>query len=219
MTSHRPTSQHPVYCQPCWWSDKWDAADFGKDYDFSKPFFQQFRELRDTVPLSALNNIHASNVNSDYCNMTSYLKNCYLCFNTDYSEDSTFSTYLEKSKRCYDVDHGYEVELCYDTIGTYKSYRVMYSSGVVESMDILFSYELRNCKNCFGCINLRGKQYCFFNKQMTKEQYFEELRKYDLTSHDTVQDLKKRSWDFFMTQPRKSMAGVGTVNGSGAYIR
>ena len=30
-----------------------------------------------------------------------------------------------------------------------------------------------NCKNCFGCVGLKKKQYCILNKQYTKEKYFE----------------------------------------------
>src|SRR3989338_8277025 len=37
-----------------WWGDSWDAMDppagGGRDYDFSKPFFEQFKELMLAVP-------------------------------------------------------------------------------------------------------------------------------------------------------------------------
>src|SRR5256885_746105 len=28
-----------VYCKDCWYSDNWDVLSYGRDYDFSKPFF------------------------------------------------------------------------------------------------------------------------------------------------------------------------------------
>ena len=40
---------------------------YGREYDFSKPFFQQWKELRDVVPLQTMSNANA--VNSDYCNV------------------------------------------------------------------------------------------------------------------------------------------------------
>src|SRR3989344_2001477 len=40
----------PVYCEQCWWGDRWDSTDYGVEYDFSKPFFTQFFELRRRVP-------------------------------------------------------------------------------------------------------------------------------------------------------------------------
>ena len=35
----------PVYCTDCWWSDKWDPTAYGQEFDFNKPFFEQFKEL------------------------------------------------------------------------------------------------------------------------------------------------------------------------------
>src|SRR3989344_1044812 len=165
ITAHRPDAPHPVYCQPCWWSDAWDAAQYSRDYDFSRTFFEQFRELRDVVPLPSLNNIYTSNVNSEYCNTCSYVKNCYLCFNSDFSEDCAYTCYLEKSKLCYDVDHAILSERCYDSMGLFKCYGVKYCADLMECVNVQFSRDLKNCSDCFGCINLRSKQYCIFNKQ------------------------------------------------------
>lgn len=218
ISAHRPDALYPVYCQPCWWSDKWDAMIYGREYDFSRSFFDQYRELRDSVPLPALNNIYSSNLNSEYVNMCSYVKNCYLCFNTDFTEDSSFSCYLEQSKRCLDVDHGLQCELCYDSIGLYKCYNVKYSANLDDCIDVWFSRDLKNCSNCFGCVNLRGKQYCIWNEQKTKDEYFEELKKYDLTSREGVEKLKKKLETFYQNQPHKYMTGVGNVNVTGDYI-
>lgn len=56
----------PVYCPPCFWSDGWDAQKYARDYDFSKPFFEQFKEFRFTVPRLAITN--KDSVNSEYTN-------------------------------------------------------------------------------------------------------------------------------------------------------
>ena len=44
----------PVYSPKAWWTDDWDAIDYGQDYDFSKPFFEQFKELMKRVPQFSL---------------------------------------------------------------------------------------------------------------------------------------------------------------------
>src|SRR3989338_456622 len=54
ITNYHPDAPFVVYCPQCWWSDKWDARDYGRDYDFSKSFFEQFRELWRSVPLIGL---------------------------------------------------------------------------------------------------------------------------------------------------------------------
>jgi hypothetical protein len=48
------------------------------EYDFEKSFFWQFNELKNNVPLQSLFNINVEK--SEYCNNTSSLKECYLCF-------------------------------------------------------------------------------------------------------------------------------------------
>jgi hypothetical protein len=32
-------------------------------------------------------------------------------------------------------------------------------------------------KDCFGCVGLKNKQYCIFNKQYTKEAYIETVQR------------------------------------------
>ncbi len=55
---------HPVYCNNCWWSDKFDPTDYGLEYDFSRPFFEQFKELLDKTPVGNL--FMATSENSEY---------------------------------------------------------------------------------------------------------------------------------------------------------
>ena len=41
---------YTIYCYDCFYSDKWDPMKYGQDYDFNKPFFEQFKELQQKVP-------------------------------------------------------------------------------------------------------------------------------------------------------------------------
>ncbi len=43
--------------------------------------------------------------------------------------------------------------------------------------DCEYSWFLQNCSSCFGCIGLRNQEYCIFNVQYTKEEYFALLEK------------------------------------------
>ena len=40
----------PVYCRSCWYSDGWDSLQYGRSYDFTKPFFSQFQSLQQLFP-------------------------------------------------------------------------------------------------------------------------------------------------------------------------
>src|SRR3990167_7855253 len=67
-----------IYCYECWFSDKWDIMSYGRDYDFSIPFFTQFQTLQKRVPRA---NLYRDNfIASDYCNYGKDFKECYLSF-------------------------------------------------------------------------------------------------------------------------------------------
>src|SRR3989344_4713434 len=74
VSLYAPGHLFPVYCSECWWSDSWDGTDYGKEYDFQKPFFQQLRELQDRVPTQATN--LRNSTNCEYCHGTIRCKDC-----------------------------------------------------------------------------------------------------------------------------------------------
>src|SRR3989344_8204454 len=69
----------PVYESEAWYSDNWDPYQYGQEYNFSKPFFEQFLELQNKVPRMALV-IQGKSVNSPYAHRTSNPKNSYMVF-------------------------------------------------------------------------------------------------------------------------------------------
>src|SRR3989344_5446673 len=85
ISSYNPKSPYTIYCSDCWESDNWDPYVFGRDYDSSRPFFDQFGELMKVVPVKATMVSSSSklgpNVRSDYINFAGGNKDCYLIFN------------------------------------------------------------------------------------------------------------------------------------------
>jgi hypothetical protein len=78
---------------------------------------------------------------------------------------------------CYDCDHfGKNSENSYQCSTIYPGSNVLFSRFILESHDVSYSYNCHNCSNLFGCVGLRNKSYCIFNKQYSKEA-FEELKK------------------------------------------
>jgi len=68
ISNYSPDKQFKIYEASEWWSDKWDALEYSRDFDFSRPFFEQIKELIKDVPkMSIINNTPE---NSDYCNQT-----------------------------------------------------------------------------------------------------------------------------------------------------
>ncbi len=75
----------PIYSIDAWWGDDWDAKSYGRDFDFSRSFFDQFKELQNQVPHVALCNWKSEN--SEYNHSAYGIKNCYMNLATDNCED------------------------------------------------------------------------------------------------------------------------------------
>ena len=170
-----------VYDSKSWWEDSWDSGDYAREYDFSRPFFEQFKELLHQVPFPALQNWNA--VNSDYCNCTADNKNCYLVFGGDFNEDSMYSMYNIYCKNVADVYWLEKSEFCYEVIFGERCYRVMHAKYVRDCTDSSFIYDCANCTHCTGCVGLRNRSYCILNEQYTKEGYAEALAALRLDTH------------------------------------
>jgi len=205
-----------VYDRDYWWSDEWDAVEYGRAYDFTRPFFEQLKELIQSVPWPSKSFLY--NVKSDYCMNCSGLKNCYFLFDADYSEDSSYGVAIKQSKTCFDNFLIDACELCYDCFFCTRCYKTLYSENCEDCQDTFFSRDCINCMQCFGCVGLRNKSYCIFNTQYSKEEYFEKLKEFSPGSYASVIENKKKAHDFFLKFPVKYMHGSNNINVSGDYI-
>ena len=100
-----------TYENSYWYSDGWDPTDYGKDYDYSKTFFDQFYALLSSVPLPAKSSAGFM-INSDYCNEAGRLRNAYLCFDSDFVENSAYLVKATNMKDSFDSHEVIDSELC-----------------------------------------------------------------------------------------------------------
>lgn len=189
---------YTVYCAKCWWSDEWDPLQYGRDFDFGKPFFEQFNELMQKVPQLALMNVKCEN--SDYTNQSYGNKNCYMTIASDLSEDCYYTDYCFSSSNCVDCLGLQECQQCYECIDCIKSYQCYYSQDLSNCSDCYFSSSLRNCRYCFGCTNLRNKEYYIFNQPVSKEEWHEKVGQLQLTQ-TIVDQMKGRAKQERLKQP------------------
>jgi hypothetical protein len=215
FTTIPPSAPMPAYERDYWMSDKWDAIDYGKEYDFNRPFFEQFKELYHSVP--ATNTLNQNQVNSEYSSGLD-LKNCYLCFDAGYSEDSSYGVTLQKSKQCYDTINCKLSELCYWSINITQCYRAFFSRNCTSCVDMWFSQDCVGCNNCFGCTNLRNKNYYIFNQPYSREEYDKKLKEYNLSSWNTLMGMRVQAENFWLTYPTRFRHGLKDSGCSGDYI-
>ena len=188
----------PVYCQECFWGDKWDALKFGIEFKPDQNFSDQFKNLFDKTPRLAL--VNKQSENSEYCNYSFANKNCYLTFGNHYEEDCIYGHYSTKNKNCADYLWLYASELCYESVFSKNCYNSIYLDHCENCDKCYFSIDLKGCKNCIGCANLRHKEYYVFNQPYTKEEYFKKLKSLNL---DTYSGFTKAK-DFFASEFRRN---------------
>lgn len=207
----------PVYNATAWWGDGWDASDYAQEYDFSKPFFEQFKQLQNKVPRVSLWIIPGME-NSDFTNNTGYLKNCYLIMESDYDEDCYYSNLLKKSKNLCDCSVCYECELCYECIDCQNCFELKFSQDCKNCQSSWFLKNCQSCKDCIGCINQRHKQYMIFNQQYSKEEYEKIKAGLNLHSRSGVSEAIAKAQSLFLLHPHKNINTEKTENCIGDHL-
>ncbi len=205
-----------AYDPEYWYSDKWNAIDYGQDFDPNRPFFDQFKELLHKVPQLARSIIN--NQNCDYVNQCGWCKDCYLIFEADYNEKCMHSNNIYDSRFSIDCTNVTNCELCYECVDCTDSYNLKYSQNSQNCSDSWFLKNCIGCKNCFGSVNLRNKEYYFLNEKLSKEEY---EKKISATKKDTTEALEAariKFSKFTETYPHKYLEGNQNEDSTGNYI-
>jgi hypothetical protein len=216
ITIYHPDSPYVVYCINCYRSDKWDPYSYGKNYNFNRPFFDQFKELLLRVPKEAVNN-SGVNVNSEYVNHAHNNNNCYLIFNSGDNEDCFYSSGIRKCRDVTDIHYGENLEQCYGIVNGSNCSRCIHSKNIFDCVDVLFSMDLRGCQNCFGCSNLTRKNYHFFNQPLSKEDWDKKVKE-SLGSFSSVSEVLNKFEQFSLLSPRRANNIYKSVDCIGDYI-
>jgi hypothetical protein len=208
-----------VYCQSCWWKDDWDGGEFGMEYDPSRPFLEQVEELSDKTPFSALTSLYTSNKNCDYANGLAWSKDCFMVFWADFCDTVYYSSILNTLKYSVDCLRGFFSELCYDCVGLGRCYKTYFSDECDDCLEVYFSRNCYNCTNCVACVNLSGASNCIFNVKYSKAEYAKEIKKLDLESWKSLNELEKKAQEFWKTLPFREFHGHSlNKNVNGDYI-
>ena len=214
-----PESGFAVYDAAIWQSDQWDPRDYGRGYDFAKPFFEQFYDLYRTVPLPNLAVALPTMENSAYTNGISGAKNCYLVFTSSYNEDCMFSYALWRSKDLVDCVYVADSELCYQCTDVQNGYNLKFCEHCANCSDSAFLFNCSGCRDCYLCAGISQQQYCFANEKLTREEYERRIRGIDLGSFTVLEQEKERFREFVRQFPIKYYFGKENSECTGNYVR
>jgi hypothetical protein len=165
---------YKVYDQDEWWSDRWNELDYGRDFDFSRMFTEQFRELNLLVPHQGLFTTNAEN--SYYTNHSLNTKNCYLIAGATNLEDCLFGRFVIGGNDVVDGLSLYGCKWCYEGVASQQCYQCMWFRHSRDCSSCLVIDDCQSCKNCCMCFGLKSKEYCYLNEQLTKEEYEQRIQ-------------------------------------------
>ena len=216
ISIYSPDKKLTVYCNDCWWSDKWDPHSYGKDFDFSRTFFEQFNDLKANIPNFALLNINSEN--SEYTHLETDDKNCYMNFGGHYNEDCYYNLHALKCQDCVDNYWVDQCRGCYECFKCFSSHNLKFCFWCHNSHDLTFCYDCKGCSDCFGCTSLRQKQYYFFNKPMTKEGYNKKMNAW-VSNTANIDLAKYESEILWKSTPRLNLFIEKSQNSTGNFLK
>jgi len=217
---YRNDMQRVVYDERFWWSDDWNPLEYAKNYDFSRPFFEQFAELLREIPFPPLDNSEPGRItNGKYTNDCWDIKNCYLAVTAGYSEDCYYVYTILNSKNIFDSLWLIKSQNCYECVDCKNCYNLFFSQYAEDCMDSHFLYDCRDCINCFGCVGLRHKKYHIYNKAYSKEDYFKKLLELQQGSHSAFKEILKNFHELLFSYPHRFAYLVNTQNVLGNNVR
>lgn len=209
---HASEKKNKVFCTQCWWSDNWNMEDSGKEYDFSRPFFEQFKEILTKTPL--LNLLARNNVNSDYVNQETDDKNCYLNAGGHFNEDCYYNTYSFNGKNNADNYWINQCELCYMCSHCDQCYHSTHLTYCQNVRDSEYCFDCKDCDHCFGSYGLRHKQYYFFNEELSKDDYVKRVQEATFDHHSRLATQEKVK-THFLKFPHQATQNVQCENVTG----
>ncbi|MDP2630873.1 MAG: hypothetical protein Q8P56_05720 [Candidatus Uhrbacteria bacterium] len=211
-----PDKSLTVYCRDCFNSDEFEPTAYGREFDFTRPVFDQIRELMHQVPIIAL--LGGMNcINSDYVNMETDDKNCYMNVGGHFNEDCYYNTFSLYGKNNVDNYWVYHSELLYESSDCHTCYRCFFCRNIVSCNECWLCFDCRGCSNCFGCTNQRNKQYMIFNEQLSKEEYASRIA--ELTKdYAALEYAKKQFEQTRLTRPHRHAFAEKCERSTGSNI-
>jgi hypothetical protein len=156
---------------------------------------KEFNARRLTLP-----HRHACNTTVENCvwDNLENARNCQACYDSFEIQDCSYSARLLRASNCHDYEsRGDNSTFIYNAIAVgSSSYKVLFAicnRGTCNATT--YCVFMHGCSNCFGCVGLRKKTYCIFNKQYTKEEYDELVPKIIIHMQTTWE-----RWEFFPSE-------------------
>lgn len=216
VSMYRPGTPFVIYSHEEWWADDWDAKSYGRDFDFNRPFFEQFAELLKVVPRFSIMNVQSESC--QYSNLVTNSKNCYLVFGCVEDEDCAYGHVVWESKDSFDNLYVFKSQFCYECTDCTSCYNLSYSEECENCNESIGLFDCRSVANSIGCVGLTQKSYHIFNEQVSKEQHAQFLKDHPLHKPETIAMILKKQMELRKALPARYYFGYRNDNVSGNHI-
>lgn len=144
---------------------KYDLGSYSLVEKLKKKFFAEWSKY----PVKNLNNVREEKSTGD---LNESIKDSFNCYNSIGDiEKCKDSANMCSIYNCWRVYAAGFLRNCYEIISAANGENLFFCFEVINCQDSIYSLLCRNSKNIFGCVGLKNKEYCIFNKQYTKEDY------------------------------------------------
>ena len=215
ISIYSPDKPYPIVCDTCFWSDEWDPKAFGRDFDFSRPFFEQFAELRFEVPRIAF--FRTLSENADFTVHSSRNKNCYMSSSLIDDEDVHYSDFTFRSNDCSDLFSCQKMELCYQCRYSEDCFNSDYLDYCAGLNDSFMCFDCRASHNLVGCVLIRKGSNLILNEPASREEVRETIARLKVDA-PFRKEFRKRFNSLKLTLPRQDFWSLNTENSYGDYL-
>ncbi len=215
VSIYSETSACPVYTHEEWYADDWTSPFL--EVDFSRSFFDQFKELQSKAPVVGL--LSTLQENAEYCQDVEGLKNSYLVFDAILGRDLYYCTRIYNSNSCVDCYWILDSELLYDSTYMFSCYNCRYSFNCKQASDSAFLFDCRNTQHSFMSSGLRNKGFYVFNKPVSKDEYEAFLKTVDFSNYEQMEGYRKQFLELIRSTPSPTVLLENCEDVEGNYVK
>ncbi len=126
-------------------------------------------QVRNSLPATQTN--EGNNENSPYGNYSYENRNSYLMFDAARNENSAYLYDTFDSKMIMDATYSIHNQLTYETVDSANLFNCDFIVNSAQSHESSYLIDCFNVKSSLGCVNLKHKEFCLLNRQLTQEEY------------------------------------------------
>ena len=215
ISIYSPDKGYPILCHECFWSDQWSALQYGRPFDFSQNFAEQFDELKKAVPRLCIFNTQSEN--SDYTVHSSRNKNCYMCSSIIDDENVYFSDFIFDSIDSIDCFSCEGMELCSSCVFSEGCYNGDWLKLCFNVTDAMFCIDCKGGSRLLGCVGRRNATNQILNETVTPEE-FDTARNHLLTDSKYREEFTKKVEALRLKVPVPHIWEIGSEHCTGNYL-